>query len=88
MSALRDELDGTGQQIDQGLTNADPRYIAVPASYINLIPTDVRGLTLNRSPQQVRSHFHSPIVSEFGCSQQPAFPVRMSILRFDLNAVV
>jgi len=52
MSALRDELDGTGQQIDQGLTNADPRYIAVPASYINLIPTDVRGLTLNRSPQQ------------------------------------
>jgi hypothetical protein len=53
MSALRDELDGTGQQTDQGLTNTDPRSIAVPASYINLIPTDVRGLTLNRTPQQV-----------------------------------
>jgi hypothetical protein len=53
VSALRDELDGTGTQIDQGLVNTDPRFIAVPAGYINLIPTDVRGLTLNRSPQQI-----------------------------------
>ena len=40
---------------DQGLVNTDPRFIAVPASYINLIPTDVRGLTFNRSPQMVRT---------------------------------
>jgi len=53
MSALRDELDGAAVQDDQGLTNTDPRYIAVPDTFINLIPTDVRGLTLNRTPQQV-----------------------------------
>lgn len=40
---------------DQGLTNTDPRFIAVPDSFINLIPTDVRGVTFNRSPQQVRA---------------------------------
>ena len=38
---------------DQGLVNTDPRYIAVPEGYINNIPTDVRGITFNRSPQQV-----------------------------------
>jgi hypothetical protein len=52
VSALRDELDGP-QNTDQGLVNTDPRYIAVPDQGINLIPTDARGLTLNRSPQQV-----------------------------------
>lgn len=52
MSAFRDLLDGP-IQIDQGLTNTDPRTIAVPDGYINLIPTDIRGLTLNRTPQQV-----------------------------------
>ena len=52
MSALRDLLDGPVQD-DQGLVNTDPRYIAVPDQYINLIPTDIRGLTLNRTPQQV-----------------------------------
>ena len=40
---------------DQGLVNTDPRFIAVPDGYINLIPTDVRGLTFNRSPQMVRA---------------------------------
>ena len=51
ISALRDSLDGP-TFTDQGIVNTDPRNIAVPASFINLIPTDVRGLTLNRSPQQ------------------------------------
>jgi hypothetical protein len=53
ISALRDELDGPAL-VDQGLVNADPRYIAVPdGGNPNLIPTDIRGLTLNRTPQQV-----------------------------------
>lgn len=53
LSALRDELDGPAVQDDQGLLNTDPRFIAVPDGYINLIPTDIRGLTLNRTPQQI-----------------------------------
>ncbi|EIE26937.1 hypothetical protein COCSUDRAFT_59435 [Coccomyxa subellipsoidea C-169] len=52
ISALRDSLDGP-QIDDQGLQNTDPRYIAVPANYINIIPTDIRGLTFSRSPEQV-----------------------------------
>jgi hypothetical protein len=46
-------LDGRAQFDDQGLVQTDPRFIAVPDGYINLIPTDVRGLTFNRAPQQV-----------------------------------
>lgn len=38
---------------DQGLINTDPRYIAVPTDYLNMIPTDVRGLTFSRTPEQV-----------------------------------
>lgn len=53
-SALRDYLDGPAIH-DQGLVNTDPRFIAVPDLGINMIPTDVRGLTFNRSPQQVHS---------------------------------
>ncbi|KAK9837750.1 hypothetical protein WJX74_004245 [Apatococcus lobatus] len=52
ISALRDALDGP-QFDDQGLVNTDPRNIAVPAQYINLIPTDVQGLTFSRTPAQV-----------------------------------
>ena len=37
---------------DQGIVNTDARSIAVPDSYVNLIPTDVRGLTFSRTPQQ------------------------------------
>ena len=43
-------MDG-GQIHDQGLVNTDPRFIYVPFHGINLIPTDIRGLTYNRSPQ-------------------------------------
>lgn len=50
VSALRDSLDGP-QLDDQGLTNTDPRFIAVPHSYVNMVPTDVRGLTFSRTPQ-------------------------------------
>lgn len=39
---------------DQGLVNTDPRNIAVPNTWVNLIPTDVRGLTYSRTPQMVR----------------------------------
>jgi hypothetical protein len=28
------------------------RFIAVPIEGVNMIPTDIRGLTFNRSPQQ------------------------------------
>lgn len=50
MSAYRDRMDGV-QIDDQGLTNTDPKYIAVPDQYVNMIPTDVRGLTFSRTPQ-------------------------------------
>ena len=33
--------------------NTDPRTIAVPDSFINLFPTDVRGLSFSRTPQQL-----------------------------------
>ena len=39
------------QMHDQGLVNTDERFIYVPFHGINLIPTDIRGLTYNRSPQ-------------------------------------
>lgn len=45
---------------DQGLVNTDPRYIAVPQYYPNMIPTDVRGLTFSRTPQQVHALAGSP----------------------------
>jgi len=38
---------------DQGLVNSDPRNIAVPDTFINNIPTDIRGLTFSRTPQQL-----------------------------------
>lgn len=50
--ALRNALSGP-TLIDQGLVNTDPRFIAVPDQFVNLIPTDIRGLTLNRTPQQI-----------------------------------
>ncbi|KAA6426930.1 MAG: hypothetical protein FRX49_03254 [Trebouxia sp. A1-2] len=52
ISALRDSLDGP-QSDDQGLLNSDPRNIAVPDTFINNIPTDIRGLTFSRTPQQL-----------------------------------
>lgn len=36
---------------DQGIVNTDARTIAVPDSYVNIIPTDVRGITFSRTPQ-------------------------------------
>ncbi|KAK9841033.1 hypothetical protein WJX81_006662 [Elliptochloris bilobata] len=48
-SALRDSLDGP-QLDDQGLVNTDPRYIIVPDGMVNLVPTDIRGLTFSRTP--------------------------------------
>ena len=35
----------------------DPRNIAVPDGFVNMIPTDIRGLTFSRTPQMVRSRF-------------------------------
>ncbi|EIE26936.1 hypothetical protein COCSUDRAFT_59434 [Coccomyxa subellipsoidea C-169] len=52
ISALRDSLDGPPVD-DQGLVNTDSRTIAVPQYYVNMIPTDVRGLTFSRTPQQI-----------------------------------
>ena len=42
------ERDVAVQIHDQGLVNSDPRFIYVPFHGINLIPTDIRGLTYNR----------------------------------------
>lgn len=50
ISALRDSLDGP-QFDDQGLVNTDPRTIAVPSNAVNMIPTDIHGLTFARTPQ-------------------------------------
>ena len=44
---------GCAQTDDQGLVNTDPRTIAVPNGWVNMIPTDVRGLTFDRTPQQL-----------------------------------
>lgn len=45
------------QMDDQGLVNTDPRFIAT-STHINNVPTDVRGLTFSRTPQQVTSVTH------------------------------
>ncbi|KAK9865943.1 hypothetical protein WJX84_012323 [Apatococcus fuscideae] len=50
ISAYRDSMDGP-QFDDQGLLNTDARMIAVPESFVNNIPTDVRGLSFARTPQ-------------------------------------
>lgn len=52
LSAMRDRFDGP-PLTDQGLTNTDARHIAVPAEAVNMIPTDIRGITFNRTPAQV-----------------------------------
>ncbi|KAL3145143.1 hypothetical protein ABBQ38_001746 [Trebouxia sp. C0009 RCD-2024] len=49
LSAYRDSMDGP-QLDDQGLLNKDPRFITVPDSFVNNIPTDIRGLTYSRTP--------------------------------------
>jgi hypothetical protein len=41
------------QETDQGLYNFNPNFIRVPTGNINLVPTDLRGLTFSRTPQQV-----------------------------------
>jgi hypothetical protein len=51
VSALRDRLDGP-QVDDQGLVNTDKRNIAVPDKWVNMIPTEVHGLTFAATPQQ------------------------------------
>lgn len=51
VSAYRDRMDGP-QFDDQGIVNTDPRNIAVPEGFVNLIPTDYKGLTFSRTPQQ------------------------------------
>lgn len=52
ISAYRNMMDGNNF-VDQGLINTDPRFIAVPDSFVNMMPTDVRGLTFNRTPGQL-----------------------------------
>lgn len=52
ISDLRDNLDGPLES-DQGITNNNTNLIAVPTDSINLAPTDIRGLTFSRTPQQV-----------------------------------
>lgn len=52
MLKLRPEVLFHLQFDDQGIVNTDARTIAVPDSYVNMIPTDVRGLTFSRTPQQ------------------------------------
>ena len=55
------------QSDDQGLLNSDPRNIAVPDTFINNIPTDIRGLTFSRTPQQLINMYNlgNPTVGPF-----------------------
>ena len=39
---------------DQGLVNTDPRTIALPDGFFNSMPTDIHGITFNRTPKMVR----------------------------------
>lgn len=60
---------------DQGLVQADPRNIAVPDGFVNMIPTDIRGLTFSRTPQMV-------------CSLHPCAipcPCPSNVIWFDVN---
>ena len=68
-----------GAQLDdQGLVNADPRNIAVPDGFVNMIPTDIRGITFSRTPQQV----HFPLeVSSISSSRRAVIP-RPGLHRF------
>ena len=65
---------------DQGLVNTDPRYIAVPNAWVNLIPTDLRGLTYSRTPEMVSAFMtclsQSPSIEE----RTPSFSHRTSIV--------
>ena len=54
-------MDGP-QFDDQGLLNTDPRTIAVPESYVNNIPTDIRGVSFSRTPAMVRAWLGIPCV--------------------------
>ena len=47
----------------------DPRNIAVPDGFVNMIPTDIRGLTFSRTPQMVRSRHPKPSCPVFGSSR-------------------
>ena len=40
---------------DQGLVNTDPRTIALPDGFFNSMPTDIHGITFNRTPKMVCS---------------------------------
>ena len=64
-------MDGP-QFDDQGLLNTDPRTIAVPESYVNNIPTDIRGVSFSRTPAMVRACFGvgsmgTVLMSGFAC---------------------
>lgn len=70
------------QSDDQGLVNTDPRTIAVPDGFVNMIPTDVRGLTFSRTPQMV-GVVSCPALSAVMCYTCPvlycpALPCRLS----------
>lgn len=52
ISNYRDDLDGPAET-DQPLYNGNPNFIAVPSYQNNIVPTDIRGLTFSRTPQQV-----------------------------------
>ena len=64
------------QMDDQGLVNTDPRNIAVPNTWVNLIPTDVRGLTFSRTPQMVRELSPAHMIGKMKLVQ----PVPLAIL--------
>lgn len=51
---------------------ADPRNIAVPDGFVNMIATDIRGLTFSRTPQQVHSRPHKT------CMASPKFQLMCS----------
>ena len=56
---------------DQGLVNTDPRNIVDYDGFPNLFPTDIRGISFSRTPQQVRADTQR--ISASWCSETPAW---------------
>ncbi len=52
---------------DQGLVNTDPRTIALPDGFFNSMPTDIHGITFNRTPKMVCSLLRLAVQWSFLC---------------------
>ncbi len=67
---------------------ADPRNIAVPDGFVNLVPTDIRGLTFARTPQMVRCILlHRPYSEQLEAVRGVVFPLSRAKLTIDYRGL-